>query len=47
VEENVDLRKGVESARSVSVKNFDLLRPFARSNSRGNNRSHMSNDFST
>lgn len=35
VEENVDLRKGVESARSVSFKNFDLLRPFARSNSRG------------
>jgi hypothetical protein len=35
VEENVDVRKGVESVRSVSTKHFDLLRPFARSNSRG------------
>jgi hypothetical protein len=45
VEENVDVRKGVESVRSVSTKHFDLLRPFARSNSRGNNSSHISNDF--
>ncbi|PNX89969.1 hypothetical protein L195_g046092, partial [Trifolium pratense] len=35
VEENVDLRNGVESVRSVSTKHIDLLRPFARSNSKG------------
>ena len=34
VEDNVDSRKGVESVKSVSTKHFDLLRPFARSNSR-------------
>jgi hypothetical protein len=45
VEENVDVRKGVESVRSVSTKHFDLLRPFARSNSRGNNSINMLNDF--
>ncbi|XP_004507968.1 uncharacterized protein [Cicer arietinum] len=37
VEENVDLRSGVELVRSVSDKHkhFDLLRPFARNYSRG------------
>lgn len=34
-EENVGLRKGVDLVRDVSAKHFDLLRPFARSNSRG------------